>query len=101
MTTAGSDVVALDTRPPQRSDVAYRHVDVLDLAEVVQATRDLDVVLHLAGLSDATDALARPVSAVQVNVADWPTTTVWLVGCVLICGAVNEILLITPPVAER
>jgi len=69
MTTAGSDVVALDTRPPQRSDVAYRHVDVLDLAEVVQATRDLDAVFHLAGVSDASDALARPVSAVQVNVA--------------------------------
>src|SRR2546430_12378283 len=69
MTTAGSDVIALDTRPPQRSDVAYRHVDVLDLAEVVQATRDLDAVFHLAGVSDASDALARPVSAVQVNVA--------------------------------
>ena len=61
MTTAGSDVVVLDTRPPQRSDVAYRHVDVLDLAELVQATRDLDAVFHLAGLSDASDALARPV----------------------------------------
>ena len=69
MTTAGSDVVVLDTRPPQRSDVAYQHVDVLDLAEVVQATRDLDTVFHLAGMSDASDALARPVSAVQVNVA--------------------------------
>jgi UDP-glucose 4-epimerase len=41
----------------------------LDLAEVVQATRDLDAVFHLAGLSDASDALAHPVSAVQVNVA--------------------------------
>ena len=69
MTTAGSDVVVLDTRPPQRSDVAYRRVDVLDLAEVVQATRDLDAVFHLAGLSDASDALAHPVSAIQVNVA--------------------------------
>ena len=69
MTTAGSDVVVLDTRPPERSDVAYRHVDVLDLAAVVQATRDLDTVFHLAGMSDASDALARPVSAVQVNVA--------------------------------
>ena len=36
---------------------------------MVQATRDLDAVFHLAGLSDASDALARPVSAVQVNVA--------------------------------
>jgi UDP-glucose 4-epimerase len=69
MTTAGSDVVVLDQHRPQRSDLAYRHVDVLDLAELVQATRDLDTVFHLAGMSDASDALARPVSAVQVNVA--------------------------------
>jgi UDP-glucose 4-epimerase len=69
MIAAGHDVVILDMRPPQRTDVAYRHVDVLDLGTVVQATRDLDTVFHLAGMSDASDALARPVSAVQVNVA--------------------------------
>ena len=69
MTAAGSDVVVLDQHRPQRSDLAYRHVDVLDLAELVQATGDLDTVFHLAGMSDASDALARPVSAVQVNVA--------------------------------
>jgi UDP-glucose 4-epimerase len=65
----GHDVVVLDMRPPPRTDVAYRHVDVLDLGAVVQATRGLDTVFHLAGMSDASDALARPVSAVQVNVA--------------------------------
>jgi UDP-glucose 4-epimerase len=69
MTAAGHDVVVLDLRPPQRTDVAYRYVDVLDLGAVVQATRDTDTVFHLAGMSDASDALARPVSAVQVNVA--------------------------------
>jgi UDP-glucose 4-epimerase len=69
MTADGHDVVVLDMRPPQRTDVAYEHVDVLDLGAVVQATRDLDTVFHLAGMSDASDALARPVSAVQVNVA--------------------------------
>jgi UDP-glucose 4-epimerase len=69
MMAAGHDVVVLDVRPPQRSDVAHRHVDVLDLAEVVQATRDVKTVFHLAGMSDASDVLARPVSAVQVNVA--------------------------------
>jgi UDP-glucose 4-epimerase len=69
MTAAGHDVVVIDVRPPDQPDVAYQCVDVLDLAAVVQATRDLDTVFHLAGLSDASDALARPVSAVQVNVA--------------------------------
>jgi len=69
MIAAGYTVAVLDLRPPNRSDVAFRHVDVLDLGAVVQATRDCDTVFHLAGVSDATDALARPVSAVQVNVA--------------------------------
>jgi UDP-glucose 4-epimerase len=69
MIAAGHEVVVLDMHPPERTDVAYRHVDVLDLGAVVPATRDLDTVFHLAGMSDASDALARPVSAVQVNVA--------------------------------
>ena len=69
MIAAGHDVVLLDTRPPQRTDLAYRHVDVLDLGAVVQATRDVETVFHLAGMSDASDVLAHPVSAVQANVA--------------------------------
>jgi UDP-glucose 4-epimerase len=69
MIAAGYDVVVLDIRPPQWTDVAYRHVDLLDLAAVIRATRDIDTVFHLAGVSDASDALAHPVSAVQVNVA--------------------------------
>jgi len=69
MIAAGHDVVVLDTRHPQQADVAYRYLDVLDLGQVVQETRDLDTVFHLAGMSDASDALALPVSAVQVNVA--------------------------------
>jgi UDP-glucose 4-epimerase len=69
MVAAGYTVTVLDIRPPHRSDISYRHVDVLDLAAVVQATRDCQIVFHLAGVSDANDALARPVAAVQVNIA--------------------------------
>jgi UDP-glucose 4-epimerase len=66
---AGHSVLVLDVRPPQQAGIDYQHVDVLDLGALVQATRDCDAVFHLAGVSDASDALARPVSAVQVNVA--------------------------------
>ncbi len=69
MIASGHDAMVLDIRPPHRPDVAYREVDVLDLGAVVQATRDCNVVFHLAGVSDASDALARPVAAVQINVA--------------------------------
>jgi UDP-glucose 4-epimerase len=66
---AGHSVVVLDLRPAHRPDVDYRSVDILDLAALVEATRDCEALFHLAGVSDASDALARPVSAVQVNVA--------------------------------
>jgi UDP-glucose 4-epimerase len=66
---AGHDVVVLDIRPPHRTDVAHRHLDVLDLGAVVRATRDMQTVFHLAGVSDASDVLAHPVAAVQANVA--------------------------------
>jgi UDP-glucose 4-epimerase len=69
MIAEGHEVVVLDVRAAHRRDVAYRQVDVLDLGGIVQATRDCDTVFHLAGVSDASDALARPVSAFQVNVA--------------------------------
>ena len=69
MIATGHTVVVLDIRPPHRPDVPYRPVDVLDLAAVVQATRDCQTVFHLAGMSDASDALAHPVTAVQVNIA--------------------------------
>jgi UDP-glucose 4-epimerase len=69
MLADGRDVVVLDIRSPHRPDVAYRHVDVLDLDATVNGTRDCDTLLHLAGVSDASDALARPVAAFRVNVA--------------------------------
>src|SRR5262249_62110008 len=72
MISEGYDVVVLDQRPPQRSDVTHRRADVLDLAAVVQATRDLDAVFHLAGMSHATDALAHPVSPFPLHAPPAP-----------------------------
>src|SRR6266545_336979 len=54
MIASGHDTVVLDIRPPHRPDVAFREVDVLDLARVVTATRDCDVIFHLAGVSEAS-----------------------------------------------
>ena len=69
MMAAGYDAIVLDVRPPLRPDVTYRKVDVLDLGSLVQATRDCQTVFHLAGVSDAIDALRNPVGAVRVNIA--------------------------------
>jgi UDP-glucose 4-epimerase len=65
---AGHTLFVLDTRPPHRPDVTYRQVDLSDLGGLVQATRDVDVVFHLAAVSNVNDAYDHPVGTVRVNV---------------------------------
>lgn len=65
---AGHTLFVLDTRPPQRPDVTYRQVDLSDLGGLVQATRDIDVVFHLAAVSNVNDAYDHPVGTVRINV---------------------------------
>jgi UDP-glucose 4-epimerase len=64
----GHTLIVLDTRPPHRPDVTYRSVDLSDLGGLVQATRDVDVVFHLAAVSNVNDAYEHPVGAVRINV---------------------------------
>ncbi len=68
MIDAGHTAIVLDTRPPQRPDVTYRQVDLSDLGGLVQATRDVDVVFHLAAVSNVNDAFEHPVGTVRINV---------------------------------
>src|SRR5262249_28105786 len=49
-------------------DVTYRHVDLSDLGGMVQATRDIDGVFHLAAVSNVNDAYEHPVGTVRINV---------------------------------
>jgi UDP-glucose 4-epimerase len=72
---AGHHVVVLDTRPPQQPDVAFRDVDITDLAGVIRATRGCEVIFHLAGVSNVNDAYADPVATMDINVAG--TARVW------------------------
>lgn len=65
---AGHEVVALDTRPPHRLDVAFREVDIVDLPDLVRATAGCDAVFHLAAVSNVNDAHADPVGTIEVNV---------------------------------
>ena len=68
LSDAGHTLIVLDTRPPHRPDVTYRNVDLSDLGGLVQATRDVDVVFHLAAVSNVNDAYEHPVGTVRVNV---------------------------------
>jgi UDP-glucose 4-epimerase len=65
---AGHTLFVLDTRPPHRPDVTYRQVDLSNLGGLVQATRDIDVVFHLAAVSNVNDAYDHPVGTVRINV---------------------------------
>ena len=63
----GHEVCALDTRKPQQS-TDFRDVDVLDLPSLIESTADLDVIFHLAGMSDVDFAYKDPVRTVRFNV---------------------------------
>jgi UDP-glucose 4-epimerase len=65
---AGHEVIVIDTRPPHRIDVAYRDVDISDLAGLVRATAGCDAVFHLAAVSNVNDAHADPVGTIEINV---------------------------------
>jgi UDP-glucose 4-epimerase len=68
LATAGHQVVVIDNRPPDQTDVVYRDVDVRDLSGLVRATSGCDAILHLAGISNVNDAMADPVATMDVNV---------------------------------
>ena len=72
---AGHDVTVIDRRPPHRDDVAYRDVDILDLEALVEATRGMEVIFHLAAVADVNEAAADPVGTWELNVV--ATARVW------------------------
>ncbi len=68
LAAAGHQVLVIDNRPPGRTDVAYRDVDIRDLSGLIRATSGCDVIFHLAGVSDVNNAIADPVATMDVNV---------------------------------
>ena len=69
LVAAGHHVIIIDSgRPPGRTDAAYRDADIRDLSALVRATSGCDVIFHLAGVSNVNDAMADPVTCMEVNV---------------------------------
>jgi UDP-glucose 4-epimerase len=77
---AGHHVVIIDSRPPGRTDATYRDADIRDLSALVRATSGCDVIFHLAGVSNVNDAMADPITCMDVNV----------VGTARICEAARR-----------
>ncbi|WP_219823218.1 NAD-dependent epimerase/dehydratase family protein [Nocardia nova] len=67
---AGYTVYALDTVAPSRPDprARFRRLDVLDSTAVVDASADLEVIFHLAGMSNVDVAHQDPLRTVRLNV---------------------------------
>jgi UDP-glucose 4-epimerase len=81
LAAAGHHVVIIDSRrPPGGTDATYRDADIRDLSALVRATSGCDVIFHLAGVSNVNDAMADPVTTMDVNV----------VGTARICEAARR-----------
>lgn len=65
----GHEVVVLDYRvKPHRDDVEHADVDIVNFAAVLSATKDCDVIFHLAAVSDVGHAFKQPVYCVELNI---------------------------------
>jgi UDP-glucose 4-epimerase len=68
LVAAGHELVVIDTATPYRPDVEHRPVDLQSLDALVEATRDLEFVFHLAAYADVNDVDRRPIDALDLNV---------------------------------
>jgi UDP-glucose 4-epimerase len=58
---------SFDFLPPHRKDAEFFHGDLLDIAALMDAMKDVDVVFHLAAVSNVDIAKKNPILCVRVN----------------------------------
>lgn len=63
----GHEVTILDRLNPNRTDVHHADCDILDLEGLVKAFKDIDVIYHLAAVSNVNNVYKAPVESVEVN----------------------------------
>jgi UDP-glucose 4-epimerase len=68
MVAAGHEVSVIDLQEPQRQDVEHRPASILDFGSILNATKGLDAVCHLAAVADVNDVAADPIGAIDLNV---------------------------------
>jgi UDP-glucose 4-epimerase len=71
----GHRVTVLDVRPAHRGDVGFVRLDITDVDALAEAFEGVDVVFHLAAVSNINDAFDHPLDTISVNVLG--TTNVW------------------------
>lgn len=63
----GHDVTILDIVDPQRTDVQYINCDIKDLDGLVKSFKNIEVVYHLAAVSNVNNVYEAPIEAVETN----------------------------------
>jgi len=63
----GHRVRVFDLIPPHRKDAEFFHGDLLDMAAIMDAMKDVDIVYHLAAVSNVDLAKNNPILCVRVN----------------------------------
>ena len=65
---AGHEVVVLDHRvKPHRDDVEFKDVDITSYSSVLDATKGVDYIFHLAAMSNVNHVFEKPVYSVELN----------------------------------
>ena len=67
LTDHGHAADVLDIVPPKRKDIVFHNVNVLDLEDVVDATKGYDCIVHTAGIPHPLNDPPEKVFTVNVN----------------------------------
>jgi UDP-glucose 4-epimerase len=61
------EVTILDQRNPERGDTKFVDCDIGDLDGLVKAFKDIDIVYHLAAVSNVNNVYDAPIESVEAN----------------------------------
>jgi len=63
----GHDVTNLDLIPPNRDDVTHINCNIADLEGLVETFKDIEIIFHLAAVSNVNNVYQAPIEAVDIN----------------------------------
>jgi len=64
---SGHDVVSYDIAGPYKNGIKQAHSSILDYKSLCKATKGIDVIYHLAAVSNVDEAYNNPSKCVEVN----------------------------------
>ncbi|MFX0152235.1 MAG: NAD-dependent epimerase/dehydratase family protein [Candidatus Hodarchaeota archaeon] len=64
----GNETRVIDTIPPHRNDVKYFNANICQFEELHEALKNLNVLYHLAAVSNVNHYAAKPIYSTEVNI---------------------------------